>query len=76
MFISEQDGDDAKLLGVYSSRAKAEERIHQARLLPGFADEPECFVIDDYMLDDDEWPDGFQTEFLSVRVTPPHSSPR
>ena len=76
VFISERDGDDAKLLGVYSSHAKAEERIRQARLLPGFADEPECFVIDDYMLDEDEWTDGFEPEFLSVRVTPPPSSPR
>ncbi|MFI1658264.1 hypothetical protein ACH4ZU_25635 [Streptomyces sp. NPDC020472] len=76
VFIDEQDGDDVKLLGVYSSRAKAEERIRRARLLPGFADEPECFVVDDYTLDEDEWPDGFETGSLSVRATPPPSSPR
>lgn len=75
VFIDERDGDDAKLLGVYSSPAKAEERMRRARLLPGFADEPECFVIDDYMLDEDEWTDGFEREFRFIRVTPPPSSP-
>ncbi|MEU3556705.1 DUF7336 domain-containing protein [Streptomyces fragilis] len=76
VFISERDGDDAKLLGVYSSHAKAEERMREASLLPGFADEPECFVIDDYVLDEDEWTDGFESDGPSTRVTPPPSSPR
>ncbi|MEV6400268.1 hypothetical protein AB0M39_36725 [Streptomyces sp. NPDC051907] len=75
VFIDEQDGDDAKLLGVYSSPAKAEERIRRARLLPGFAAEPECFVVDDYILDEDEWTDGFERVFPSVRATPPPGSP-
>ncbi|MFJ3308752.1 hypothetical protein ACIPSA_38060 [Streptomyces sp. NPDC086549] len=64
VYIDEQDGDDVKLLGVYSSLAKAEERRKRARLLPGFADEPECFAIDEYTLDADEWTEGF------VRVRP------
>lgn len=59
VYVDEQDGDDTKLLGVYSSREKAEERIHQARRLPGFADEPECFVIDEHTVDTDEWTEGF-----------------
>ena len=58
--VDEQDGDDVKLLGVYSSRAKAEARIASARRLPGFADEPECFVIDEYAVDQDEWTEGFK----------------
>ncbi|GGS11095.1 hypothetical protein GCM10010269_57700 [Streptomyces humidus] len=56
--IDEQDGDDVKLLGVYSTAGKAEKRMRLARLLPGFADEPDCFVLDAYTLDEDEWPDG------------------
>ncbi|MYR60682.1 hypothetical protein GTY54_32110 [Streptomyces sp. SID625] len=71
VFLSERDGDDAKLLGVYSSHAKAEERMRRARLLPGFADEPDCFVIDDYVLDEDEWTDGFEPVPPSARGTPP-----
>ncbi|WP_225826491.1 DUF7336 domain-containing protein [Streptomyces naphthomycinicus] len=59
VYIDEQDGDDAKLLGVYSTLEKAEERVRRARLRPGFADEPDCFVIDEYTLDADEWTGGF-----------------
>lgn len=59
VFLDEQDGDDVKLLGIYSSEAVAEERIHRARLLPGFADEPDCFQIEEYELDEDHWTDGF-----------------
>lgn len=59
VFIDEQDGDDVKLLGIYSTEEKAEECIVRARLLPGFQDEPECFVIVPYLLDDDTWEDGF-----------------
>lgn len=58
--IDEQDGDDVKLLGVYSSRAKAEDRMASARLLPGFGGEPECFIIDEHMLDHDAWAEGFK----------------
>ncbi|MEV7182359.1 hypothetical protein [Kitasatospora sp. NPDC093679] len=58
-YLDEQDGDDAKLLGVYSTEALAEERIHRARLLPGFAEEPDCFHIGEYTLDRDEWTEGF-----------------
>ncbi|MGV9252314.1 DUF7336 domain-containing protein [Streptomyces sp. NPDC003697] len=69
VFVDEQDGDDVKLLGVYSSAEKAEERMGRARLLPGFADEPDCFVVDEYTVDADEWPRGF------VRVQPGDQGP-
>ncbi|MFH9824830.1 DUF7336 domain-containing protein [Streptomyces bobili] len=59
VYIDEQDGDDVKLLGVYSTLTKAEDRMSRARLLPGFADEPDCFVIDEHGLDEDEWTEGF-----------------
>ena len=53
--------DEVKRLGVYSSEAKARERLEQARLLPGFAEHPENFRIDPYVLDKDEWTAGFVT---------------
>ncbi|MCG6499866.1 hypothetical protein [Kitasatospora sp. A2-31] len=59
VFIDEQDGDDVKLLGIYSSEAAAEERMRRARLLPGFVDEPDCFQIGEYDLDGDHWTEGF-----------------
>ncbi len=52
-------GDDAKLLGVYSSDAAAQARIESARTLPGFSDEPDCFQITLYTFDKDEWTEGF-----------------
>ncbi|GGQ51798.1 hypothetical protein [Streptomyces asoensis] len=57
--LDERDGDDAKLLGVCSTPEKAAERRRLARLLPGFREEPDCFVIDAHTLDEDEWPGGF-----------------
>jgi hypothetical protein len=55
----EEDGDDLKILGVYSTEQKARDRIVRARSLPGFRDEPDCFLIDHYAIDQDRWIDGF-----------------
>lgn len=57
----EEDGDDLKILGVYSTEQKAQERLIRARELPGFRDEPDCFLIDPYTLDEDRWTEGFLT---------------
>jgi hypothetical protein len=57
--IFEDDGDDVKLLGVYSARARAEQRIAQAQTLPGFQGEPDCFQIAAYTVDKDEWTGGY-----------------
>lgn len=64
VFCDEADGDDVKLLGIYSTLERVEERVRQARLLPGFRDEPECFYFDACELDEDDWTEGF------VRVPP------
>ena len=61
LYIDEQDGDDVKLLGVYSSRTHAEARIDAARHAPGFADEPDCFMVGEYVVDQDEWAEGFKS---------------
>ncbi|WP_433618322.1 DUF7336 domain-containing protein [Dactylosporangium sp. CA-139114] len=57
----EEDGDDLKILGAYSTEQKAQARITSARELPGFRDEPDCFLIDAYTLDEDRWAEGFST---------------
>jgi hypothetical protein len=61
MTIDERAGDEVKLLGIYSSRTNAEERIRRGRRLPGFREEPECFVTGEYELDQDTWTEGFVT---------------
>jgi hypothetical protein len=55
----EQAGDNVKLLGIYSSSARAHARIRAARLRPGFAEEPDCFQVIAYCVDDDKWESGF-----------------
>ncbi|HVJ70715.1 MAG TPA: hypothetical protein VM531_04260 [Sphingomicrobium sp.] len=48
-----------KVVGVYSSRELAEAAVERTRLLPGFADEPDGFTIEQYEVDRDHWPRGF-----------------
>ena len=48
-----------KVVGVYSSRELAEAAVERTRLLPGFADEPGGFTIEQYEVDRDHWPRGF-----------------
>jgi hypothetical protein len=56
---ADPDNDEALLLGVYSSKAKAEERIEQSKGDPGFVDHSDGFEISPYVIDRDEWPEGF-----------------
>jgi hypothetical protein len=64
--------EDVKTLGVYSSRASAMSAVERFRKLPGFRDLPaladtsalgpaEGFYIDEYELDQDSWPEGYET---------------
>jgi len=48
-----------KVVGIYSSRALAEEAEERSRALPGFSEEPDGFTIDHYELDTDCWSRGF-----------------
>ncbi|MFJ9371586.1 hypothetical protein ACIRRA_45385 [Nocardia sp. NPDC101769] len=57
----EQEGDEVKFLGVYSTEQRAQERILEARTLPGFRDEPDCFHIDRYQVDKGHWTSGYFT---------------
>jgi hypothetical protein len=53
--------ENEKLIGVYSSEALAHEAIERLRDKPGFRDYPKRWDIDEYVLDDDHWEDGFVT---------------
>jgi hypothetical protein len=59
LLIDEQAGDEVFLLGCYSTAERVQDRIERARALPGFGDEPDCFMVSKYELDRDEWPQGF-----------------
>lgn len=55
----DEHGDDAKMIGVYRSRALAEAAVASLAGQPGFRDYPEGFSIDVYPLDRDHWREGF-----------------
>ena len=56
------DGEeDDKLIGIYSSEAKAQQAQQRAAKLPGFRDAPEGFLIDRCLLDKDNWTTGYVT---------------
>lgn len=59
----EEPYENVKLLGVYSTEAKATDRIEVAKLLPGFREQPEGFVIGRNVIDRDEWTEGFVTVY-------------
>jgi len=48
-----------KLLGVFSSHASAHEAMFNALRLPGFRDYPDGFSVDEYIVDERCWPEGF-----------------
>lgn len=48
-----------KVVGIYSSKSLAEEAEDRARALPGFSDEPDGFIIEQYEVDRDHWSRGF-----------------
>jgi hypothetical protein len=50
---------NAKCLRVFSTRARAEERIALARTEDGFRDWPDGFLIDECRVDEPQWVGGF-----------------
>jgi hypothetical protein len=57
----ENGAEDVKSIGMYSSRAEAEQAIQRLSSQPGFKEIPEGFVIDSYTLDKDHWEEGYVT---------------
>lgn len=53
--------EDIKLIGIYSSRENAGAAIERLKLQPGFCDTPEGFHIDEYSIDEDHWAEGYVT---------------
>lgn len=58
----DEEYDDLKIIGAYESEEAAEAAIGRTRQLPGFRDEPECFMIDAYTIGEDRWTEGFVSE--------------
>ncbi len=58
---SEDDVEDVKFIGVYSSREKAQAAVARLGRAPGFSDAPDGFHIDEYRIDQDQWVEGYVT---------------
>lgn len=67
---NDDEEDDSKLLGVYSSEERALARIQQARSVIGFRRFPEGFTVARYVVDRDEWKEGFVSEYPDGAVVP------
>lgn len=60
--ISEDDDvQDVKLIGVYTTKELAEEAVERKKNLEGFRDYPDGFEISETPLDTDLWTSGFIT---------------
>ena len=67
--------DDEKLLGVYSSRKLAElKRDNKYSILPGFSEPDGEFVIDEYVIDQDNWEEGYVTHNHKAKRPKPKGS--
>lgn len=57
----DEESDDIKLVGIYSSEEKARQAIAQLREQPGFRDHQDGFELGEATLDHTEWAEGFLT---------------
>lgn len=58
--ISEEDEtEDLKLIGIYTTEKLAEEAVERKKNLEGFRDYPDGFEISENPLDTDLWTSGF-----------------
>jgi hypothetical protein len=63
------EADDEKLLGVFSTREEADQAIAEAVLLPGFSESPDGFHIDEYVVDERCWTEGFGARSPVARLS-------
>jgi hypothetical protein len=73
LHVLPQGEEDVKLIGVYSTQSSAIAAVERLREAPGFREFPELvdasnaptgtqgFYVDEYSLDLDYWPEGFET---------------
>lgn len=55
------EDEDEKLIGIYSTKQKAEEAVKRLSEQPGFSESPENFDIGEIGIDEDYWTEGFVT---------------
>jgi hypothetical protein len=63
--VINDDEEDIKLIGVYSTRERAEQAVARLRRQQGFSNTPEGFSIDEYPVDQDHWTEGYVTVYTN-----------
>ena len=72
LHVINENEEDVKIIGIYSSEENAIDAINRLKTQPGFKDSPEIinpltdnktdgFYIDKYKVDEDNWIEGFVT---------------
>jgi hypothetical protein len=57
----EDEEEDVKIIGIYSTQDTARKAVERLRLQPGFRESPDDFSVDRYILNMDHWTEGFVT---------------
>jgi hypothetical protein len=57
----DDDVEEIKFIGVYSTRENAQAAVARLSRQPGFADTPDGFHVDEYRVDQDQWAEGYAT---------------
>ena len=58
--IEDDDIEESRIIGIYTSEKLAREVVERAKKLSGFNDFPEGFQVTKYILDLDQWAVGFK----------------
>jgi homoserine kinase type II len=62
--VLDDESEEVKMIGVYSSRQKADEAVARLKSQPGFCHTPQGFAVSKYVIDRDHWPEGYVTAYL------------
>ena len=65
--------EETKTIGIYSTKEKAEKVIEKYKGLPGFKHYLDYFFIDEYVIDEDHWKEGFFKALWDLNTKPPEN---
>jgi len=57
--VRDEKDETAKVIGIYSDEQHATLAIDKLRKKPGFRASPNGFYIDEYIINEDNWSEGF-----------------
>lgn len=61
--LPNEDEEDVKMIGVYSTEQLGQEAVARLRLQPGFCNVSDGFDVSRYELNKDHWTEGFVTVY-------------